>query len=54
MANHHQTLDRLAERGGLDCRELYAVINDRDIWKVLRTVSKDQAKAEIDRLLGTF
>lgn len=32
--NHRQTLDRLAERGGLDPRELYAVMHDEP-WQPL-------------------
>lgn len=32
-ANHHQTLERLASRGGLDPTELYYVLNDKK-WPV--------------------
>jgi hypothetical protein len=30
MHNHSQTLERLAQRGGLSVKELYAVMHDRD------------------------
>lgn len=30
IKNHGQTLERLAERGGLSYRELYAVLNDKE------------------------
>lgn len=33
MVNHHQTLERLAERGGLSPAEIYYVINGRS-WPV--------------------
>lgn len=42
MANHGgQTLQRLAERGGLSPRELYAVIHDLP-WRQLDGVSDEQ------------
>lgn len=34
MGNHHQTLERLAERGGLSWCELAAVLGDRR-WRPL-------------------
>ncbi len=30
MRNHGQTLEQLAERGGLDCAEMLAIIMDQD------------------------
>lgn len=32
MANHNQTLERLAERGGLSWLETLAVLHDRPFW----------------------
>jgi hypothetical protein len=29
LANHYQSLERLADRGGLSLREMWAVLNDR-------------------------
>lgn len=37
MENHYQTLERLAERGGLGPAELFAVVEDRP-W---RSVTED-------------
>jgi lambda repressor-like predicted transcriptional regulator len=36
MRNHYQTLERLAERGGLSVDELAAVLEDRD-WRKMET-----------------
>lgn len=36
--NHEQSLERLAERGGLDCREAVAVLTDRK-WREVRTLA---------------
>jgi len=33
QTNHRQTLERLAQRGGLDMRELYYVLNDKPLPK---------------------
>ena len=36
MKNHRQTLERLAERGGLSWPELVAVISDRDYFELYK------------------
>lgn len=41
VKNHGQTLQRLAERGGLDYTEALAVLEDRDYTKVEHSVAKD-------------
>ena len=32
--NHSQSLDRLAQRGGLSPRELWSVVHDKDFYEV--------------------
>lgn len=39
LRNHMQTVERLADRGGLDCTELAAVLEDRE-W---RRISPEEA-----------
>lgn len=48
LANHHQSLERLAERGGLDPAELIAVLEDRP-W---RTMLQIDAVARLGVLVG--
>jgi hypothetical protein len=48
LANHHQTLERLAERGGLDPTELAAVLEDRP-WQ---TMTQVDAVARLGVLVG--
>jgi hypothetical protein len=48
LANHSQTLERLAERGGLDPTELVAVLEDRP-W---RTMTQIDAVARLNELLA--
>jgi len=51
LHNHQQTLERLAERGGLDVLELLAVLTDRD-WPAVANIDPDQAVTEIMALGG--
>lgn len=46
--NHSQTLERLHQRGGLDPRELIAVLEDRD-WNTIRSIDEETA---IDRIIA--
>lgn len=39
--NHHQSSETLAERGGLDPKELLAVLTDRDYRKVMAMPMQD-------------
>ena len=48
MKNHYQTLERLAERGGLDWVEVLAVIEDRDWIKM----DKEEAEKKVLKIIG--
>lgn len=48
--NHDQTLERLAQRGGLDPRELLAVLNDRH-WRDYIGPSFAEAADQLQQLL---
>lgn len=43
LRNHDQTLERLAERGGLDWFEAAAILEDKT-WRELSNLSLDEAK----------
>lgn len=45
MINHGQTLERLAERGGLDYSEALAVLEDRKCTRVDQSYSKQMVFA---------
>lgn len=49
LKNHDQTLKRLAERGGLDVLELYAVLKGIG-WKEMKHVDRQVAINEVNRL----
>lgn len=49
-ANHDQTLERLAERGGLSACELVAVLEGRD-WEPMRYEAAD---ARLEELLAAW
>jgi hypothetical protein len=49
MRNHGQSLARLAERGGLHPRELYAVLTDR-LWHDVQAVTVEEVVAVIVRV----
>lgn len=48
FANHHQSLERLAERGGLGPVELVAVLEDRRWWEMY----VDEAVRRLRKLAG--
>jgi hypothetical protein len=43
--NHSQTLDRLAERGGLSPEELWLAYNDKDLGHLRRMTLRDHLAA---------
>jgi hypothetical protein len=49
--NHHQSIERLAQRGGLCPAEMIAVVTDRD-WLDVPQMDNPQANAELARLLA--
>jgi len=51
--NHDQSLERLAERGGLSWLELYAVLTGRRFWDI-RSLSAEQAKIAVYALLMRY
>lgn len=48
-ANHDQTLERLAERGGLDWAELDAIVADEDYYHHVR--DEDVSRKRVHRIL---
>lgn len=52
--NHHQTLERLAERGGLCASELLATVTGRNLHTVGFGPSEAQNTAEVLRLIRGF
>jgi hypothetical protein len=50
LANHDQTLERLAERGGLDPGEMVAVVEERP-WS---TITQEGAIARLNELLTAW
>lgn len=42
LKNHYQTLQRLAERGGLDWNETLAVLTDSDFHRIDEDIAKDK------------
>ena len=50
LRNHHQTLERLAERGGLSWVEAYAVLTDNHFMSVMSLTEKE-AKEKVLALL---
>ena len=50
LRNHHQTLERLAERGGLSWVEAYAVLTDNHFMSVMFLTEKE-AKEKVLALL---
>lgn len=53
MRNHSQTLERLAQRGGLGVAELWAVLHDVD-WQETRTRSTAALVADIVRIVAEY
>lgn len=53
--NHSQSLQRLAERGGLDPLELYAVLHDWD-WSIMKdlNISIEEAISFIKQLIEEY
>ena len=51
-ANHDQTLERLAQRGGLDPCELYCIVHGTAWWKVRSSLTLEQARAWLDAWLA--
>ena len=56
MKNHGQTLERLAERGGLSFDEAAAVLEDRKwsriVWPIGHERAEDPARAYLERLIA--
>ena len=50
LSNHEQTLDRLAQRGGLGADELLAVVTGQD-WRTFHHTPFSEIAAELLRLL---
>lgn len=50
LENHGQTVQRLAERGGMGTRELVAVLTDRH-WREVRGMTEAEAVPELLVLL---
>lgn len=48
--NHGQTLERLAERGGLGADEMVAILEDRP-WSSVRLLSMEQALTKLLELV---
>ncbi|MBN8293235.1 hypothetical protein JI664_14770 [Rhodobacter sp. NTK016B] len=53
-ANHYQTVDRLAERGGLSWQELHAVLLDRKFQKVDQNTAIVECRAIEGRYLAAL
>lgn len=53
-ANHYQTVDRLAERGGLSWQELHAVLLDRKFQKVEQNTAIVECRAIEARYLSAL
>ena len=53
-ANHYQTVERLAERGGLSWCELHAVLNNRAWQKMDENTAIAECRAIEARYLGAF
>ncbi len=51
LKNHDQTLERLNERGGLDWKELYAVIQDKDCFGLPEWVTDEYVKRWLGHLV---
>jgi len=51
--NHSQSLDRLAERGGLGLQELWCVLNDKDL-RLCRTITNEQAAEFIRKAVADY
>lgn len=51
LKNHRQTLERLAERGGLDYTEAYAVLNDKDYE---RNHTEEECELAVLRIVRDF
>lgn len=49
-SNHDQTLARLAERGGLDAHELYAVLRDKP-WREIRYIPISSIAAKLREIV---
>ena len=53
-SNHYQTVERLAERGGLSWCELHAVLNNRPWQKLDENTAIAECRAIEARYLGAF
>lgn len=53
MSNHHQTLERLAERGGLGLDEVCAVLEDRPWRRMTPGAALEKVRALIDAHTAT-
>lgn len=49
--NHYQTLERLAERGGLSWHEALAVLTDRK-WEAVKSVPQEEAQRQVVEIAG--
>lgn len=56
MCNHGQTLERIAERGGLSLEEAAAIMEDRKwskiVWPPGHQQARDPARAYLERLIA--
>lgn len=51
--NHGQSLQRLAERGGLDIVEAYAVLRGLE-WRDVRRLDPKWVRSEVDRMVEEY
>lgn len=51
--NHDQSLRRLAERGGLDIMEAYAILRGLE-WRDVRRLDPKWVRAEVDRMVEEY
>lgn len=53
LQNHGQTLQRLAERGGLDPREMLSIITGKK-WSAYQSMSLEEAMQKINDLVAQW
>ena len=53
LRNHNQSLEQLAQRGGLSCAELFYVLQG-ERWPVGRGITRDQARDFVVDALTKF
>lgn len=54
LANHYQSLQRLAERGGLDWSELLAVLNDSEFIKSYNSHNKESHERRVREMTKIY